>query len=154
MKIRDVRAKDFAKGMLTCLASLAEACFNGIEWKIGETTRKRQDRNVRTFVMVDDDQNVLGTASVFLYPTYLYGGAMSGHIEDVAVHPKHRGRGIGRALVEHCLTHCRLHDCYKVVLNCSKDNISFYQKCGFRRTPDGFMRIDLEKQDGSANDGR
>lgn len=144
MNIRGLRKQDFENGLIECYNALAETDFTGRKWAIPIFTGRRQDSNVWMFVAVDDDERVLGTASVFLYPTYLHGGAYAAHIEDVAVHPDHQRKGIGRALVEHCLKRCRLANVYKVVLNCSPANIPFYQKCGFRLTPDGLMRCNLE----------
>jgi glucosamine-phosphate N-acetyltransferase len=52
------------------------------------------------------------------------------------------GHGIGSALINHALHFARTVGCYKVVLDCSDNNISFYQKAGFR-VHETSMRYDL-----------
>ena len=42
------------------------------------------------------------------------------------------GLGIGSALINHALHFAKGAGCYKVVLDCSDTNISFYQKTGFK----------------------
>lgn len=157
MTIRDFCRHDFERGLLVCLNALAATNFPAEEhpplppalktdsW-VDHFSHQRENLQVRTFVAVDNDHDVIGTASVYLYPTYLHGGTWAGHIEDVAVHPVRRGQGVGRALIAYCLAHCREQGCYKVVLNCSQKNVPFYEKCGFRQTADGFMRCDLEEE--------
>jgi ribosomal protein S18 acetylase RimI-like enzyme len=39
--------------------------------------------------------------------TRVYRATSTGHIANLAVSPEHRGRGVGRALVEHALEHFR-----------------------------------------------
>ena len=35
-------------------------------------------------------------------------------------------------------------NCYKIILNCSEGNSEFYQKCGFRKTGELEMRLDID----------
>ena len=39
---------------------------------------------------------------------------------------------MGEALISHCKEYAGRWECYKVILDCSQDNVSFYEKCGFR----------------------
>ena len=54
-------------------------------------------------------------------------------VRSLAVDDRHRGKGIGSKLVQHCLKEARKAGCYKVILNCFDKNIPFYEKLGFRR---------------------
>ena len=40
-----------------------------------------------------------------------------GHIEDVAVHPNHEGKGVGSAVVRAIVELARQSGCYKVILS-------------------------------------
>ena len=55
------------------------------------------------------------------------------HIEDVIVDNTYRGKGLGKMLVQKCIDYAQKLDCYKIILNCSDENIPFYEKCGFSK---------------------
>ena len=55
-----------------------------------------------------------------------------GLIEDVAVDSNYRGKGIGIKLIQNLTSEAKNMGCDKIVLNSSKDNISFYEKSGFK----------------------
>lgn len=54
-----------------------------------------------------------------------------GLIEDVAVSRHAGSRGVGTMLIEKLKELAIEKKCYKTILNCSEDNIGFYEKCGF-----------------------
>lgn len=56
-----------------------------------------------------------------------------GHVEDVVVDSSARGRGVGKLLLAALTDLARQRGCYKVILDCSEDNVEFYTKCGFKR---------------------
>lgn len=141
MNIRPFVAEDFGRGMGECLEELAVGVVR--PEALAGYVSLRVEFGVRTFVAVDEAGSVVGTASVFAEPKLLRGGCMAAHVEDVAVRPDAQGKGVGAALVKHCVEYARVAGCYKVVLNCDPKNVPFYEKCGFRVTPDAFMRIDL-----------
>ena len=66
---------------------------------------------------------------------YMYPKA---YIEDVAVHKMHRGMGLGKKIVNHCIEVAEKRQCYKIVLTCKDSLISFYEQLGFKKT-DNFM---------------
>lgn len=58
-------------------------------------------------------------------------GGKVGHVEDIVTHPLHRGKGLGRALVEALSEKAFELGCYKVALHCQPHNVAFYENCGF-----------------------
>jgi glucosamine-phosphate N-acetyltransferase len=54
-----------------------------------------------------------------------------GHIEDIVVSEKHRNLGIARSILTELKKHAYIKDCYKVILDCSEENIKFYEKNDF-----------------------
>lgn len=60
-------------------------------------------------------------------------------IEDVVVDEAHRGQGIGRGLVETLLA--ELTTIEEIILACSDENISFYERFGFAGSTGNYMHI-------------
>ena len=89
---------------------------------------------------------IIGTASALIEHKMLHYGSKVGHIEDVVVANRTRAKGIGKSLVERCIEFCRTNGCYKVILDCSNENIPFYENCGFRVVQHG-MRRDFKGAD-------
>ena len=139
-ELRPLEQGDFTRGFLETLENLVPVGLTPEEaihiW------RGRNAAGVRTVVAVEDDQ-VIGTATLILEHKFLHRGGTIGHIEDVAVHPRHEGKGVGRAVVSFLIEIARQSGCYKVILSCNDQNLAFYQKLGFRRHDNG-MRIDLK----------
>jgi glucosamine-phosphate N-acetyltransferase len=140
-QLRPLEQGDFPNGFLESLAHLAP-----VDLTVEEAIRIWRGRNaagVRTVVAVDKEGQILGTASLILEHKFIHKGGTIGHIEDVAVHPNHEGKGVGSAVVRALIELARQSGCYKVILSCNDQNIAFYSKLGFRRHDNG-MRIDLK----------
>ena len=88
------------------------------------------------------DGIIVGTAAVLI--EYKIRGNICAHIEDVVVDNTHRGHGTGKLLIEELVKIAKHYRCYKVILDCSEENISFYKKCGFKRY-ENCMRMDLNE---------
>ena len=104
----------------------------------------RNNENFIVFVYEKDDE-IIGTASVLIEHKLLLYGSKVGHIEDVVIDSEARGLGIGKQLIQSCVGWSMLHNCYKVILDCSKDNIPFYEACGFYAA-EHCMRMDLKHE--------
>lgn len=90
------------------------------------------------------DGHIVGTTTVFFEPMFIHGGSLVAHIHNVATRKGFEGQGIGRALIAHAVTHAQARSCYKVNLECSEQNVPFYEKCGFHRHEIA-MRRDLPR---------
>lgn len=91
------------------------------------------------------DGVVMGTATLYVLEKLIHSGGKVGLIEDVAVSEEARGLGLGRLLIETLTEHADKQGCYKVVLSCSEDNVTFYEKCDFYRH-EVTMRKDLSNK--------
>jgi GNAT superfamily N-acetyltransferase len=59
-----------------------------------------------------------------------------GIIENVVTHPSHRNQGIGKAVLDHALSHAWSLGCYKVMLLTGRKDeatFKFYESAGFDR---------------------
>lgn len=107
------------------------------------------------FLLGERNGVVVGYAVADIVPNY---GQDIGHIKDLAVHPNHRGQGIGRRLLTQALTRLLLEGAAVAKLEVREGNdpaLALYRETGFapaRRMPryydDGetaiVMTIDLE----------
>ncbi|KAJ9523892.1 hypothetical protein QJQ45_020094 [Haematococcus lacustris] len=76
---------------------------------------------------------LVGTATLLLERKFLRHCGKVGHIEDVVVDERCRGARLGLRLITALTEAAQAAGCYKVVLDCSEDNVAFYEKCGLRR---------------------
>ena len=72
---------------------------------------------------------IVGSITVLKEAKLIHDFGKVGHIEDVVVDKAMRGYGLGKKLVDIAVKECQ--DCYKIILDCSNENVEFYKKCGF-----------------------
>lgn len=145
MEIREYHYTDFFHGLFECLEQLSEMNPVKTHWYT-EVARARKKLGIRTYV-AEHYGVIVGTITVILEPKFIHAGSYVGRIEDVAVHPEHQGKGIGKLLINYALGLCSALNCYKVVLCCSEKNEGFYEKLGFRAN-EREMRMDLDTNGG------
>ncbi|MDC0389533.1 GNAT family N-acetyltransferase [Flavobacteriaceae bacterium] len=80
-------------------------------------------------IVVEINNIIVGVASLYIIEKLT---RKMGLIEDVAVDSNQRGKGIGIKLIQNLTSEAKNMGCDKIVLNSSKDNISFYEKSGFK----------------------
>lgn len=98
-----------------------------------------------TYRVATSEGKILGVASLVTIDKILRSGSRMGLIEDVAVATEARGLGLGKLLIEDLLSIAEEKGCYKVVLNCSDENVAFYEKCGMYKA-ENQMRWDRPKK--------
>ena len=129
--IRDLQGPDFFKGLLETLRNLADVQLT-LE-QAGEVHRRRLRTGVRCYIAWSPEAGeVIGTVSLLIEQKFIHNGGKVGHIEDVATRKGYEGMGIGTALVERSVGFATQMKCYKVILDCSENNVPFYKKIGFR----------------------
>lgn len=136
IEITKMQEEDLNNDFVETMSSLRTMENSLLEMKI--TFISRRWRGVETFVAKNDGR-IVGTGSIFIEPKY-YGNAA--HIEDVVVHKDFQKQGIGRQIIQHLEEEAKVHECYKIVLDCSETNVAFYESLGYikRETQ---MRKDL-----------
>ena len=79
------------------------------------------------YIVVEDEDDILGYGGIWMIVD-------EGHITNIAVHPNHRGKGIGNYLVEGLIDLCKRCEIYRMTLEVRVSNIvaqSLYRKYGF-----------------------
>ena len=95
-----------------------------------------------TYVMYDEGVPV-GVGSLVVSERLIHNGSKIAQIEDIAIHKDFHGLGYGKLLVKHLIKIAKKHKVYKCILDCSQENIGFYQRCGLKVWHQQ-MRIDLK----------
>ena len=144
-EIREIEIGDLKKGYFSTLKNLSELGTIGGNMEKAEQILNNIGANPlhRIFVAIDKETSeVIGTTTLLVEQKFIHSGGRAGHIEDVVTRKGFEGLGIGSALINHALHFAKTAGCYKVVLDCSDTNISFYQKTGFK-VHETSMRYDL-----------
>jgi glucosamine-phosphate N-acetyltransferase len=138
ISLRPVQTGDLQRGFFDLLGQLTKA--PPLSEDAFAAYVARVDASPDQFVLVAEregaqhaDAPLLGTASVLIEHKAVRGGSCVGHVEDVVVDSTARGASLGRALILRLVELCRELQCYKVILDCTEENASFYERCGFER---------------------
>lgn len=83
--------------------------------------------------VINDNNIIIGSLTIFIEYKLLRNMGKVGHIEDVVIDRKYNGQGLGKKLINKAVEYCKNKNCYKIILNCSDENIGFYEKCGFKK---------------------
>jgi glucosamine-phosphate N-acetyltransferase len=77
-----------------------------------------------------EKQKIIATATLLTEFKFIRNCGKCGHIEDVVVDSTYRGLRLGLRVVEALIEAAKESGCYKVILDCSESNATFYEKCG------------------------
>jgi len=145
MIIREMVVDDLYRGYLQCLEPLAETKLL-IPEAIQIFQRIKASPNIRIFVAIAEvnwtTTECVGTVTVIAEQKFIHKGGLVGHIEDVSVRKDWHGKRVGKQLVHHALDYCKSLGCYKVILDCREELVSYYNSFGFKKYESG-MRLDL-----------
>jgi ribosomal protein S18 acetylase RimI-like enzyme len=145
MLIREATAQDWAGiwvFMRPIVAAAETFCWDPATTEEAARSMWVHEPPGRTFVAVDDDGSILGTAET--HPNHDGPGA---HIANAGfmVDPAHAGRGVGRALAERVLADARVDGYRAMVFNAVAESneraIALWRSLGFEvmaTIPDGF----------------
>lgn len=133
MHIRILNINDNLEQYLDCVKDLMNASLEVMSVSDIKETLSLRPANILTFVGVDDDNNILATATIIMEKKLRY-RRLCCHIEDVGVREVYRNKGYGKDIVEYCIKVAKENKCYKIKLNCTDKLVPFYQQLGFDHT--------------------
>ena len=125
MIIRECKSDDIHKGLIETYKEV---------WSITEITQETLNKflsNDNYMFVVEDDGQIVGSATLHLQQKLIRNGGISGLIEDVVVREKYRNQNIGSKLIESLIHKSKELGCYKVILSCFPERVSFYERNGF-----------------------
>ncbi|MDI3339556.1 MAG: GNAT family N-acetyltransferase [Sphaerobacter sp.] len=130
--------------VVTSLAEMAEVYAIRhevfvVEQHLTRNVRDDPDDRYSFHVLAALDGETVGTGRITFYGD-------EGQIVWVAVRKSYRGRGVGRAVMEHLLRLAREQGSRLVTLNAQTHALSFYESLGFRPIGSRFMMGNIEHQ--------
>ena len=128
--IEELTRLNIKKGFKETLSVLSSVDLNDEE--LVKIFQKRLRDGIRTFVYIENNV-IIGTASLIIETKFIHKGGKVAHVEDVVVRTEYQNNEIGKKLMEYIELIAIREKCYKIILDCSEANVSFYEKCGFVR---------------------
>jgi glucosamine-phosphate N-acetyltransferase len=138
---RVAEPSDIDRGHLDVLRQLTVAPDLTRE-RYSELLGEMAARGSHVEVVIDASDAIVASATLLVERKLARNGGLVGHIEDVVVDDRCRGKGIGVFLIQRLSDLARTQGCYKVILDCSDANAGFYERCGYGRK-EVQMRLDL-----------
>ena len=127
MNIRKLELNDYYKGYLKLLDQLTTVGTISFE----QFSEKFNKLNSRIYV-IEIENKIVASATVFIEYKFIHNNQNVGHIEDVVVDSNFRKSGFARKLIDKLLQVAKDENCYKIILNCKRDIVGYYQKLNFK----------------------
>lgn len=94
------------------------------------------DKNPQLSMLAEDENKIIGTALGSF-------DGRRGYLQKVVVDEKYRKKGIGLKLVEKVIHKLYSLGTTYIPISVEKENVHFYEKCGFKTTSQTPMNIEL-----------
>lgn len=85
----------------------------------------------RTIVITAAEGNVVAIGTVLIERKLIHACGTVGHIEDIAVAADQQGKKLGLKLIQSLTQIAKAQGAYKIILDCDRKNVGFYEKCGY-----------------------
>jgi glucosamine-phosphate N-acetyltransferase len=132
MIVRKIEKHDYYKQYCELLQQLTTSNSAAISKTTYDHFIDNLNDNHIIYVIEDIPANIIiGTITLLIEHKIIHNMGKVAHIEDVVVHSQYRGQQLGKLLIDTAITIANDLNCYKIILDCSDNNIGFYKKCGF-----------------------
>ena len=94
-----------------------------------------------SLLVAEENGEVIGTMVLAILPSIAHQAQPFAVIEHSVVDEKRRSKGVGKALMEHCVKLAKEAGCYKIMLSSDKRRNrahKFYKSLGFEASGEGF----------------
>ena len=129
---RPLKISDFQKWFCSVLSELTSCKTDEQKFKeIFDKMYKFNQIEPQYFIIVwenPENWEIAVAGSVIIEKKFIHNWQCVWHIEDIVVSSKHRGKGLWEHLIS-ILKDIANKNCYKVILDCDKENLWFYEKC-------------------------
>ena len=130
--IRKLELKDLTVEYFTLLQNLSIISLGDISEEKTIKFFNKLDEEHQIWLVEDSvTQKIIGTGTILVENKLIRNYGRVGHLEDIVILPDYQSKGLGKMLVEHLCKIVEDLGCYKCVLNCDPELVSFYQKNNF-----------------------
>ena len=129
-KLRRIGLDDYDRGYLNLLQSFANYYPKISKTEFQEYIFKHPTTHIIVVEHIPS-RTIVGAGTVFCIEKIHNNVNSMGFIQDIIVEEKHRGKGLGKQIVDNLYEIAKENRCYKVILNCNKDVETFYTNLGF-----------------------
>lgn len=81
-----------------------------------------------------DTTTVIAMGTVLIEDKLIHTCGKVAHIEDVVVDKNFRNHHVGKKLIEYLVSLSKDKGVYKIISDCSENNQTFYENCGFHQS--------------------
>jgi glucosamine-phosphate N-acetyltransferase len=131
MYLRKLESNDYDSNYFQVLSQLSVVDKKSITLDQWNQFISQLNNNHQIYVLVDSSNNIIASGTLLIENKIIHNISKVAHIEDIVTDNKFRGKGYGKMMIEYLIEKAKEHQVYKIILNCSDDNIKFYEKCGF-----------------------
>ncbi len=104
--------------------------YKPLKRKINSIWSKLSKKKNSYYIIAKNKKDLIGFGNLNIFIKAR--GNPQGVIEDIAVKNKFKKKGIGMKIVRTLIKIAKKKNCYKVILQAPKKNLTFYKKIGFR----------------------
>jgi len=135
MLFRNLEIDDFYRGFIDLLSQLTTTGNISFEEFKRNFEQTQKHNNIYIIVIYDEKYDtIIGTGTLVIEPKFIHKCSYVGHIEDLVIDKKYRGQNLGKKMIDYLVNIAKNNSCYKTILNCSDNNVKFYENCGFKKT--------------------
>lgn len=128
---RNIIPSDYDKGIIELLGELTTINKDNItREQFSEWVNGSSNSPFHYTLVLEEENRIIACGTILIEPKLIHDMGFVGHIEDVVVKKEYRGKGLGKEIIEKLIAIANEKKCYKVILDCSHDNVHFYEKCG------------------------
>ena len=129
---RYLELNDYNKDYCNLLKQLTT--INNITYDMFNKQFINIDTNENHYIIVIEDlqkKKIIGSGTLLIENKFIHNCKNIGHIEDIVINKQYRGNKLGGKLIKILVNIAMKNNCYKVILNCSNNLITYYKKIGF-----------------------
>ena len=97
------------------------------------------DINKNMNKILNTDYSVIGMGTIIIEQKLIHSGKQVAHIEDVVINKKYQNQKYGTILMNKLIDICETYDIYKIILDCSEKNMSYYKRFNFEHRSCGMV---------------
>jgi len=131
MTYRLLQSSDFNKGFLELLSQLTTVGDITIE-NFAKKLLDISKNPLHKIFVLEHENKIISCATLLVEEKFIHSGSRVGHVEDVVVHSGYRGMQLGKKMIDFLSKQAEKMGCYKILLDCSEENVPFYQKCFYQ----------------------